>query len=53
MTSTFIRHTIAAPGEGIALGRQYNVVDLNGDGWLDLTASSQLGLWVFINEGYK
>ena len=49
----FTRHTIAAPGEGIALGRQYSVVDLNGDGRLDLTAPSKLGLWVFLNEGYK
>ncbi|MGH9842187.1 MAG: FG-GAP repeat domain-containing protein [Blastocatellia bacterium] len=49
----FTRHTIAAPGEGIALGRQYSVVDLNGDGRLDLTAPSKLGLWVFFNQGYK
>jgi FG-GAP-like repeat len=52
-TSSFTRHTIAAPGENIALGRQYSVVDLNGDGRLDLTAPSELGLWVFFNEGYK
>jgi hypothetical protein len=25
----------------------------NGDGRLDLTAPSELGLWVFFNEGYK
>lgn len=42
-----------APGENIALGRQYNVVDLNLDGRLDLIAPSELGLWVFFNEGYK
>jgi FG-GAP-like repeat len=52
-TSKFTRHTIAAPGENIALGRQYSVIDLNGDGRLDLTAPSELGLWVFFNEGYK
>jgi len=52
-TSKFTRHTIAAKGEGIALGRQYSVVDLNGDGRLDLTAPSRLGLWVFFNQGYK
>jgi hypothetical protein len=52
-TSNFVRHTIAAPGEGIALGRQYSVVDLNGDGRLDLTAPSKLGLWVFFNQGYN
>jgi len=49
--SAFTRHTIAAPGEGIALGRQYSVVDLNKDGRLDITAPSKLGLWVFFNEG--
>ena len=31
----FTRHTIAAQGENIALGRQYSVVDLNKDGRLD------------------
>jgi hypothetical protein len=50
-TRTFTRHTIAAPGERIALGRQFNVADLNGDGRLDLTAPSKLGLWVLLNEG--
>jgi hypothetical protein len=34
------------------LGRQYSVVDLNGNGRLDLVAPSELGLWVFFNEGY-
>jgi hypothetical protein len=51
-TATFTRHTIAGTDEGIALGRQYSVVDLNGDGRLDLTAPSKLGLWVFFNQGY-
>jgi hypothetical protein len=49
---TFVRHTIAAPGEGIALGRQFVVTDLNKDGRPDLTAPSKLGLWVFLNQGY-
>lgn len=48
----FTRHTIAAPGEGIALGRQFVVTDLNKDGRPDLTAPSKLGLWVFLNQGY-
>ena len=48
----FTRHTIAAPGEGVALGRQYAVADLNGDGRLDLTAPSELGLWVLFNQGH-
>lgn len=47
----FTRHTIAAPGRGIALARQYSVTDLNGDGRPDLTAPSRLGLWVFFNQG--
>ena len=50
-SSSFTRHTIAAPGENIALGRQYDVVDLNGDGRLDITAPSKLGLWVLFNQG--
>ncbi len=29
------------------------LVDLNGDGRLDLTAPSKQGLWVFFNQGYK
>ena len=49
----FTRHTIAATGDNIALGRQFSVVDLNGDGRLDLTAPSELGLWIFFNQGYK
>jgi hypothetical protein len=50
-TRTFTRHTIAATGENIALGRQYAIADLNGDGRLDLTAPSKLGLWVIFNDG--
>ena len=49
----FSRHTVAAPGENIALGRQYSVVDLNKDGRLDLIAPSELGLWVFFNQGVR
>jgi hypothetical protein len=51
--SRFTRHTIAGPDEHIALGRQYSVVDLNADGRLDLVAPSELGLWVFFNEGVR
>jgi FG-GAP-like repeat len=47
----FTRHVIAAPGEGVALGRQYPVVDLDGDGRKDLVAPSELGLFVFMNQG--
>jgi FG-GAP-like repeat len=49
---SFGRHPIAAAGEHIALGRQYSVVDLNKDGRPDLVAPSELGLWVFFNQGY-
>jgi len=48
----FTRHTIAAPGEGMALGRQLAVADLDGDGRRDLVAPSELGLWLFLNQGY-
>ncbi|MGI8783943.1 MAG: FG-GAP repeat domain-containing protein [Acidobacteriota bacterium] len=51
--SKFTRHTISGPDAGIALGRQYSVVDLNGDGRPDLTAPSKQGLWVFFNQGRK
>ncbi len=50
--SAFTRHTMAAPGEQIALGRQYSVADLNKDGRPDLVAPSELGLWIFLNQGY-
>jgi hypothetical protein len=52
-TASFNRHTLAAEGEGIALGRQFAVADLNGNGRLDLVAPSRLGLWLFFNEGYR
>jgi hypothetical protein len=49
----FARHTIAAPGEGAALGRQISVVDVDGDGRLDIVAPSELGLNLFLNRGYE
>lgn len=48
---TFTRHPIAAPGEGIALNRQFAVVDLNKDGRPDLVAPSKRALWVLFNDG--
>jgi hypothetical protein len=45
------RHTIAAPGEGIAINRQFAVVDLNRDGRPDIVAPSKRALWVLFNEG--
>ena len=50
-TRKFTRYTIADETEHIALGRQFAVEDLNGDGRLDLVAPSKTGLWVLINEG--
>ena len=50
--SKWNRHTIAERGENIALGRQYSVVDVNKDGRPDITASSKLGLWLLLNQGY-
>jgi hypothetical protein len=48
----FTRHTIADKGEGIPLGRQYSVVDLDGDGRLDIVAPSKIGLWILHNDGF-
>jgi hypothetical protein len=52
-SSKFTRHTIAAEGEGISLGRQFVVTDLNGDGRPDIVAPSKLGLWLLTNEGIQ
>jgi hypothetical protein len=52
-SSSFTRHTISPTSDRIALGRQYSVIDLNGDGRLDLTAPSKQGLWIFLNDGFK
>jgi hypothetical protein len=51
-TMRFTRHTIAAPGEGVALGRQFAVADLNRDGRPDLLAPSKHSFWMLLNEGY-
>lgn len=50
---TFTRHTISGPEAGIALNRQFAVVDLNKDGRPDLVAASKRALWVFFNQGVK
>ncbi len=47
----FSRHTIAAPGEGVGIGLQIAVGDLNGDGRNDIAVSGRTGTWLLINEG--
>ncbi|MGC9341277.1 MAG: FG-GAP repeat domain-containing protein, partial [Bacteroidales bacterium] len=51
-TFSFTRHTIAGHDEGIAMGRQISVHDLNEDGWLDIVSPAENGLWVLMNKGY-
>jgi hypothetical protein len=50
-TQKFTRHEIATGGPGT--GMQLRVVDLNGDGRLDIASSGKTGTWVLINEGAK
>jgi hypothetical protein len=45
------RHTITAPADGVAINRQFAVVDLNNDGRPDIVAPSKRALWVLFNEG--
>lgn len=49
----FHRHEISGFGGGVGIGMQINVVDLNGDGRLDLAVGGKSGTWVLINEGTK
>jgi len=50
-TREFTRHDIAPIGGGVGTGMQICVVDLNGDGRLDIAVSGKTGTWVLINEG--
>jgi hypothetical protein len=50
-SGSFTRHTIAAPGDGVALGRQLAVADLDADGRRDIVAPSELGLVLLLNRG--
>jgi hypothetical protein len=52
-TARFTRHTIAALAEGLALRRQFSVVDLNSDGRPDILSPSKHSFWVLFNQGYK
>lgn len=49
----FTRHAIGDFGEGIGTGMQIRVVDLNGDGRLDIAVSGKTGTWALINEGSR
>lgn len=48
---TFIRHTIAAGGDGVGTGMQIGVADLNGDSRPDIAVAGKTGTWLLINEG--
>lgn len=50
-TAQWTRHAIAAPGEGIAINRQFVVADLNRDGRPDIVAPSKRALWILLNDG--
>ncbi len=52
-TNSFERRVIGGPGEGIGLGRQIAIADLNSDGRLDLVAPGQTGLWLLTNDGIE
>ncbi len=41
------------PARVSALGRQFAVADVDGDGRVDMVAPSELGLNLFLNRGYE
>jgi len=49
----FTRHTIAGPGEGVGMGMQICVADLNGDHRPDIVVAGKSGTWILFNEGQK
>jgi hypothetical protein len=46
----FTRHAIGDFGEGIGTGMQVRVVDLDGDGKLDIAVAGKTGTWVLVNK---
>ena len=48
---TFIRHAIAAGGDGVGTGMQVCAADLTGDGRPDIAVAGKTGTWLLINEG--
>ena len=47
----FTRHTISEPGEGVGIGMQIRVADLNGDDRPDIVVAGKTGTWLLLNEG--
>jgi hypothetical protein len=47
----FTRYDISPAGGGVGTGMQLRVVDLNGNGRLDIVVAGKTGTWVLINEG--
>jgi len=45
----FTRHTISAPGQGIGMGMQICVADLNADGRPDIVVAGKTGTWLLLN----
>ena len=49
----FTRHTISEPGEGVGIGMQIRVADLNGDDRPDIVVAGKTGTWLLLNEGIE
>ena len=49
-TRKFTRHTISGPGEGVGIGMQICVADLNGDGRPDIVVAGKTGTWILLNQ---
>jgi hypothetical protein len=47
----FNRRTISAPGEGVGVGCQICVADLNDDGRPDIVVAGKTGTWILLNQG--
>lgn len=47
----FVRHPIAAPGEGVGTGMQICIADLTGDERPDVAVAGKTGTYLMVNEG--
>jgi len=45
----FTRHTISPPGQGVGMGMQICVADLNADGRPDIVVAGKTGTWLLLN----